>query len=211
MVTTGTTTSDTVDLINLQPDVALHSTCTSCTYHPQAQLPQPVFDGTTPPCHEWIQETRNLLINNYDFIQQLDLPYRDQEITLETRLDTSAFRFRQRFLPLFFPQRVFPWESLHKTRINTIFCVQLSQFEFPHAYALIPHPVSATKLTFETTGKMSNFRISFFEKDCQPPQAVNHCGNFRNSRSATPSQRKRPTLQKRRQLLQKQEPPELLQ
>ena len=27
----------------------------------------------------------------------------------------------------------FPWESLHKTLINTIFCVQLSQFQFPHA------------------------------------------------------------------------------
>ena len=56
------------------------------------------------------------------------------------------------------------WKSLHETLINTIFCVQLSQFEFPHAYALLPHPVSATKLTFETTWKMSNFRISFFEK-----------------------------------------------
>ena len=37
---------------------------------PQARLPQPtVFDGTTPPFQEWIQETRNFLsINNYEFI-----------------------------------------------------------------------------------------------------------------------------------------------
>ena len=35
---------------------------------PQARLPQPtVFDGTTPPFQESIQETRNFLsINNYD-------------------------------------------------------------------------------------------------------------------------------------------------
>ena len=54
--------------------------------------------------------------------------------------------------------------AAYKTLINTIFRVQLSQFEFPHAYALLPQAVSATKLTFETTWKMSNFRISFSEK-----------------------------------------------
>ena len=54
-------------------------------------------------------------------------------------------------------------------QINTIFCVQLSQIEFPHAYALLLHPASATKLTFEATWKMSIFRISFFGKSCQPP------------------------------------------
>ena len=69
------------------------------------------------------------------------------------------------FLPLFFfPQRVFPWELLHKTLIDTILCVQLSQFELLHAYALLRTPVSATKLTFETAWYMSNFRFSFFEK-----------------------------------------------
>ena len=39
-----------------------------------------------------------------------------------------------------FPKRVFPWKSLHKTLVNTIFSAPLSQFEFPHAYALLPHP-----------------------------------------------------------------------
>ena len=41
---------------------------------PQARLPQPTaFDGTTPPFHEWIQETRNFLsINNYEFVRQMD-------------------------------------------------------------------------------------------------------------------------------------------
>ena len=41
---------------------------------PQARLPQPtVFDGTTPPFQEWIQETRNFLsINNYEFVRQMD-------------------------------------------------------------------------------------------------------------------------------------------
>ena len=63
------------------------------------------------------------------------------------------------------------WESLHKTITTTIFCVQLSQFEFPHAYPLFLHPASAAKLTFEATWKMPNFRISFFEKKCQPLQA----------------------------------------
>ena len=49
------------------------------------------------------------------------------------------------------PQRAFfPWESLHQTLINTALCVQLSHFEFLHAHALLPDPVSATKLTFKS-------------------------------------------------------------
>ena len=47
------------------------------------------------------------------------------------------------FFSAVFPQRVFPWESLHKTLINTIFCVQLSQLEFPHTCALFPRLISA--------------------------------------------------------------------
>ena len=35
------------------------------------------------------------------------------------------------FYRCFFPQRIFPWESLHKSLVNTIFYAQLSQFEFP--------------------------------------------------------------------------------
>ena len=85
-------------------------------------------------------------------------------------LAISAFRFRKRFLPLFFFRKGFPLESLHKTLINIIFCIQLSQIELPHSYALLLHPTSATKLTFEATWKMSNFRITFFERNCQPPQ-----------------------------------------
>ena len=52
---------------------------------PQGRLPQPtVFDGTTPPFQEWIQETRNFLsINNYEFTRQLDLALQsDGEVTL---------------------------------------------------------------------------------------------------------------------------------
>ena len=80
------------------------------------------------------------------------------------------------FFTFFFPQRVFP--------------VQLSQNEFPHAYVPLLHPASATKLTFETTWKMSNFRISFFEKRCQPPQWF----KLPQFHSATPSQCKWPSL-----------------
>ena len=54
---------------------------------PQARLPQPtVFDGTTPPFQEWIQETRNFLsINNYEFVRrQMDYSLQsDTEVTLQ--------------------------------------------------------------------------------------------------------------------------------
>ena len=53
---------------------------------PQARLPQPtVFDGTTPPFQEWIQETRNFLsINNYEFVRQMDYSLQsDHEVTLQ--------------------------------------------------------------------------------------------------------------------------------
>ena len=71
LFTTDTTTSDTVDLINLLSGVCAHYLC--MLHLLQARLPQPiVFDGTTPLFHEWMQETRSFLsINNYDFIQQL--------------------------------------------------------------------------------------------------------------------------------------------
>ena len=52
---------------------------------PQARLPQPtVFDGTTPPFQEWIQETRNFLsINNYEFVRQMDYSLQsDHEVSL---------------------------------------------------------------------------------------------------------------------------------
>ena len=66
--------------------------------------------------------------------------------------------------------------------INTVFCVQFSQIEFPHAYALLLHPASATKLTFEATWKMPNFFISFFEKKSASHRSgKNHCGDFRSS------------------------------
>ena len=53
---------------------------------PQARLPQPtVFDGTTPPFQEWIQETRNFLsMNNYDFVRQMDYSLQsDAEVSLQ--------------------------------------------------------------------------------------------------------------------------------
>ena len=156
--------------------------------------------------------------------------------------EKKTSRYRWAFSRLAF-HGLDPWESMHKTLINTAFCVQLSQNEFPHAYFLLLHPASATKLTFPNgptikkiqsrskfsisieifnldrkfqsrhldlptknraavggslensilarnfqsrsrsriflifgpsgfgaTWKMSNFRISGFEKNCQPPQ-----------------------------------------
>ena len=53
---------------------------------PQARLPQPtVFDGTTPPFQEWIQETCNFQsVNNYEIIRQMDLSLQsDVEATLQ--------------------------------------------------------------------------------------------------------------------------------
>ena len=53
---------------------------------PQARLPQPtVFDGTTPPFQELIQETRNFLsINNYEFVRQMDYSLQsDTEVSLQ--------------------------------------------------------------------------------------------------------------------------------
>ena len=53
---------------------------------PQARLPQPtVFDGTTPPFQEWIQETRHFLsINNFEFVRQMDYSLQsDAEVSLQ--------------------------------------------------------------------------------------------------------------------------------
>ena len=65
------------------------------------------------------------------------------------------------FYRCFFLQSAFPWGSLHKTLTNTVCCVQLSQFEFPHGYALLPHPGFRHQTHI---WKMSNFRISFSQK-----------------------------------------------
>ena len=59
---------------------------------PQGRLPQPtVFDGTTPPFQEWIQEIRNFLsINNYEFIRQMDYSLQsDLEVTLRDVTDST--------------------------------------------------------------------------------------------------------------------------
>ena len=60
---------------------------------PQGRLPQPtVFDGTTPPFQEWIQEIRNFLsINNYEFIRQLDYSLQsDVEVTLRDVTESTT-------------------------------------------------------------------------------------------------------------------------
>ena len=60
---------------------------------PQGRLPQPtVFDGTTPPFQEWIQEIRNFLsINNYEFIRQMDYSLQsDVEVTLRDVTDSTT-------------------------------------------------------------------------------------------------------------------------
>ena len=84
LFTTDTTTSDIADLINPPPGACAHYLC--MLHLPQARPPQSlVFDGATPPVHEWIQEMRNFLsINNYEFVQQPAFaPQSDQEITLD--------------------------------------------------------------------------------------------------------------------------------
>ena len=66
---------------------------------PQGRLPQPtVFDGTTPPFQEWIQEIRNFLsINNYEFIRQMDLALQsDVEVTLRDVTDSTAIGAERR-------------------------------------------------------------------------------------------------------------------
>ena len=76
----------------------------------------------------------------------------------------SASVFYRCFFRNFKLPKAVPRESLHKTLINTVFCVQLSQIKFPHAYALLLHPASATKLALEATWKMSSFCITFFKR-----------------------------------------------
>ena len=68
---------------------------------PQARLPQPtVFDGTTPPFQEWIQETRNFLsINNYEFVRQMDYSLQsDQEVSLQDVTNSTREGGRRRDL-----------------------------------------------------------------------------------------------------------------
>ena len=84
LFTTDITRSDTVDLINPLPGACTHYL--HMLHLPQVRLPQhTVFDGTTPPFHEWMQETRNFLsITNYELMQQLDFALQsDQELTLD--------------------------------------------------------------------------------------------------------------------------------
>ena len=52
---------------------------------PQARLQPTVFDGTTPPFQEWIQETCNFLsINNYEFVRHMDYSLQsDREVSLQ--------------------------------------------------------------------------------------------------------------------------------
>ena len=66
---------------------------------PQARLPQPtVFDGTTPPFQEWIQETRNFLsINNYEFVRQMDYAlHSDHEVSLQDVTNSTREGERRR-------------------------------------------------------------------------------------------------------------------
>ena len=68
---------------------------------PQARLPQPtVFDGTTPPFQEWIQETRNFLsINNYEFVRQMDYSLQsDHEVSLQDVTNSTREGGRRRDL-----------------------------------------------------------------------------------------------------------------
>ena len=68
---------------------------------PQARLPQPtVFDGTTPPFQEWIQETRNFLsINNYEFVRQMDYSLQsDREVSLQDVTNSTREGGRRREL-----------------------------------------------------------------------------------------------------------------
>ena len=68
---------------------------------PQARLPQPtVFDGTTPPFQEWIQETRNFLsINDYEFVRQMDYSLQsDHEVTLHDVTNSTREGGRRRDL-----------------------------------------------------------------------------------------------------------------
>ena len=67
----------------------------------QARLPQPtVFDGTTPPFQEWIQETRNFLsINNYEFVRQMDYSLQsDHEVSLQDVTNSTREGGRRRDL-----------------------------------------------------------------------------------------------------------------
>ena len=121
--------------------------------------PSPCNRKPTSHCVDDVKGSRIILLRscferfNHKFIQLLQLGW---------PFPPSASFF---FTAVFCSAKSFSPGNRCMKLIDTIFCAQLSQFEFPHAYyALLPQPVSATKLTFETTWKMSNFRISFFEK-----------------------------------------------
>ena len=82
----------------------------------------------------------------------------------------------------------FSWESLHKMLINTVFCVQLSQFEFPHAYAFFLTPFPPPNSHVKPPGRCpnSNFRISLLEKLASHRSGKTHSGNFCTSAPQLP-------------------------
>ena len=96
-------------------------------------------------------------------------------------------------------------ESLHKTLINTVFCVQLWQLEFPHAYALLLHPDFRQVWVIFLKIPFSENRIWSHLEDAQFPHLIfqntllatasgkNHCGNLRSS-APQPSRNRWPTL-----------------
>ena len=91
---------------------------------------------------------------------------KDREIRVCTKIARRQcqgwpFPLPLAFFTVVFSARDFPWESLHRTLINTVFCVQLSQFEFSRASSA---PGFRHQTHMQSTWKMSNFRISFFEK-----------------------------------------------
>ena len=99
---TSPTADNDVDLINPLPADRTHYICMMAAGAglnlPQARLPQPtVFDGTTPPFQEWIQETSNFLsINNYELARQMDCALQsDREISLQEVTDSTT-RGRER-------------------------------------------------------------------------------------------------------------------
>ena len=86
------------------------------------------------------------------------------------------------FYRCFFGKGFFPENRSIKRK-----CAQLLQFELPHAYALLLHPVSATKLAFENHLEGVQFpRLIFRKKIASHRNGKSHCGNFRTSAPQPP-------------------------
>ena len=90
-----------------------------------------VYRNFGQPHVEYLSPNYDIEDKERDHQEAEDWYYQDQHRKLPWPflLSVSASVFYRRFSAKGF----FPWESLHKLPINTIFCVQLSQFEFPHA------------------------------------------------------------------------------